>query len=149
MATRRNQQAKRLREVIHFLIRLFLVSGRSGAPAEGRLPFNPLYFHMLGHLRESGPTRPSDLAEKFEVARSTVSTASNALINRGLMEKQPDPTDGRAHLLALTEEGSEVAQAIYRQDIVNMTLLLDQLEAGQIEPLLVQLETIVEGLARE
>ncbi|MEN7344351.1 MAG: MarR family transcriptional regulator [Pseudomonadota bacterium] len=138
--------AQRLRQVIHVLIRLFLVSGKSGAPAEGRLPFNPLYFHMLGHLREHGATRPSELATTMELARSTISTASQALASRGLVKKQRDETDGRAHLLALTAEGKEVAAAIYRQDIVNMKLLLDQLDSVEIEPLLVKLEKIISGL---
>ncbi len=140
------KSAERLREIVHVIIRMFLVSGRAGPPAEGHLPFNPLYFHILGRLRERGPTRPSELAAKFGVARTTLSTAVNALVNRGLLQKERDPHDGRAQLVKLSDTGLMVAKAIYRQDLTNMKVLLEQLDHSEIEPLLELLEKVVRGL---
>ncbi|MEM6899693.1 MAG: MarR family transcriptional regulator [Pseudomonadota bacterium] len=142
-----SENIERLRQIVHLLIRSFLVSGRAGLPAEGKLPFNPLYFHLLGYLREHGATRPSHLAEVLDVAKTTVSTASSALQKRGLLHKLSDPDDGRAHLLALTEDGSIVAQSIYRQDVANMKLLLEQLDQSQHNALLDQLEQVVSGIS--
>lgn len=137
---------ERLRSVVHLLIRAFLVSGRAGRPAQGKLPFNPLYFHMLGHIREHGPTRPSILAEILEVPKTTLSTASKALQNRGLLEQTRDPEDGRAQLLVLTHDGLETATAILEQDLANMQVLLSQLDPDEHAPLLDQLERVVSGV---
>lgn len=140
------ENVERLRLIVHLLIRAFLVSGRAGDPAQGRLPFNPLYFHMLGHIREHGPTRPSVLATVLEVPKTTISTASKALQGRGLLKPMQDPNDGRAQLLALTKEGTETAQAILRQDRSNMEMLLSQLSHKEHGPLLDQLEHVVAGI---
>lgn len=118
------EEIDRLAVAIHLLIRALLVAGRAGAPAEGRIPFNPLYFHILGLLMESGSMRPTQLAEILGVPRSTLSTASKALQARGLVNQAPDPSDGRAQILTLSKEGVEVANAIKRQDRKNMKLLL-------------------------
>lgn len=144
--TPKDENIERLRLVVHALIRAFLVSGRAGSPAQGRLPFNPLYFHMLGHIRENGPTRPSALANVLEVPKTTISTASKALQNRGLIEQARDPEDGRAQLLALTRDGMATANAILQQDLANMQILLSQLSPDAHAPLLDQLEKVVAGV---
>ncbi|MEL6860571.1 MAG: MarR family transcriptional regulator [Pseudomonadota bacterium] len=143
------ENINRLRLVVHLLIRAFLVSGRAGSPAQGRLPFNPLYFHMLGHIRENGPTRPSVLAAVLDVPKTTISTASKALQGRGLLAPMRDPDDGRAQLLALTDEGAETAAAILQQDLENMEMLLSQLAPEEHGPLLDRLEHVVAGVMGE
>ena len=143
------ENIERLRSVVHLLIRAFLVSGRAGRPAQGKLPFNPLYFHMLGHIREHGPTRPSVLAEILDVPKTTLSTASKALQNRGLLEQAQDPEDGRAQLLILSQDGVDTANAILEQDLANMQILLSQLAANEHGPLLDQLERVVSGVMRD
>ena len=139
--TPKDENIERLRLVVHALIRAFLVSGRAGSPAQGRLPFN-----MLGHIRENGPTRPSALANVLEVPKTTISTASKALQNRGLMEQARDPEDGRAQLLALTRDGMAPATAILQQALANMQILLSQLSPDAHAPLLDQLEKVVAGV---
>ena len=140
------ENIERLRLIVHLLIRAFLVSGRAGRPAQGRIPFNPLYFHMLGIIREKGPTRPSVLAAALGVPKTTISTASKALQGRGLIEPMRDPDDGRAQLLTLTQEGAETAQAILQQDLDNMRMLLSQLDPKEHGALLDQLEGVVKGV---
>ncbi|MEM1148410.1 MAG: MarR family transcriptional regulator [Pseudomonadota bacterium] len=140
------ENIERLRHVVHLLIRAFLVSGRAGRPAQGKLPFNPLYFHILGHIREHGPTRPSRLAEALDVPKTTLSTAAKALQSRGLLTHTPDPEDGRAKRLALSADGVETANAILAQDLLNMQVLLSQLDTDEHGPLLDQLERVVDGV---
>ena len=106
------------------LMKAFLVSERQGAPAEGKLPFNPLYFNLLKLLRISGRASPSEIAEKLIVPRTTVSTAIKALQKRQLLDTAPSESDGRSIDVFLTEAGSEAVEAILRQDIRNATAML-------------------------
>jgi DNA-binding MarR family transcriptional regulator len=121
--------AEKLAEVLHVFVHVFLVAERSGAPAEGKLKFNPLHFHILGRLAKQGTSRSSALAEQLGVRRSTLSSAAERLVTLGLLTRDADPSDGRAVLFSLTQEGKATAAAIARQDVRNATTLLDQLSS--------------------
>lgn len=60
---------------------------------------------MLAHLAESGPQRSSALAETFGVDKAVVSRQVQHLADLALVERTPDPDDGRAMLLSASEEG--------------------------------------------
>lgn len=46
---------------------------------------------------------------------STVSRAASALERHGIIERIPDPADGRAHLLSLTDDGPDALGALQEQ----------------------------------
>ncbi len=54
------------------------------------------------------PRRVSDLADKMFADVSTVSRQVTHLVGLGLIERLPDPEDGRAHLLTLTSAGVDL-----------------------------------------
>jgi len=143
------EETERLARAISTLIRFLLVSGRRGAPAEGKIPFNPLYFHFLRHLSAAGPTRPSVLAHHLAVSKTTLSTAAKALERRDLVARKADPTDGRAHRLVLTEVGADVVASIERQDLRNMAAMLESLDPSQIPDFLTAIEQIADGLTTD
>lgn len=109
---------------ISTIIRSFLVSGRQGAPAEGRLPFSPLNFAILRIVGAKPDTRPSEIADELTIPRTTVSSAVKALQKRGLVDLAADKSDGRAVALKLSDEGAEVLEAIIRQDQRNSRAML-------------------------
>lgn len=113
------------------IIKALLVAGRQGAPAEGKIAFNPLHFHMLRMLNEAVSLRPSEIADDLSVPRTTVSAAVKALHKRGLVTSAPDARDGRAITLALSAEGQAVTEAIIRQDQRNAQAMLAALEPAE------------------
>jgi DNA-binding MarR family transcriptional regulator len=62
-------------------------------------------YFLLGVLATNGPQRTTALAEAVHSDTSTVSRQVGALVRHGLVERQADPADGRACLLAATAEG--------------------------------------------
>lgn len=62
----------------------------------------------LATLERSGPIRVTALAELAGVDASVVSRQAAQLEHEGLVERHPDPDDGRAHTLCLTETGTRV-----------------------------------------
>lgn len=134
---------------VNGIIRALLVAGRRGPPAEGRIPFNPLYFNILRTLDADGPCRPSHVAERLMVPRTTVSTAMKALARRGLINAGPDAADGRALSLALTQEGRAVLAAILRQDRRNAAAMLEALDPGERAAFVAALGKVTRGVAGE
>jgi DNA-binding MarR family transcriptional regulator len=65
-------------------------------------------YAILFCLIHDGPQRTSRLAESLHSEISTISRQSSSLVQHGLVERQADPEDGRACLLAPTAEGLRV-----------------------------------------
>lgn len=66
---------------------------------------------LLARLVIDGPHRSNALAEAVRSDPSTVSRQVAALVRIGYVERRTDPADGRACLLAATDEGNRVFEA--------------------------------------
>ncbi|MEP6853092.1 MAG: MarR family transcriptional regulator [bacterium] len=72
---------------------------------------------VLTVVVRGGPARVSTLAEAMQTDQSTASRQVAALVSQGLVERQPDPQDGRACLVVATPAGLEHYQAhVARRD---------------------------------
>lgn len=60
---------------------------------------------LLHQITSNGPSRVKDLADKFQLDISTVSRQVSALEQKGYVYRIPDPLDGRAYSLQITELG--------------------------------------------
>ncbi len=67
----------------------------------------PAAYLMLAYVAEKGPQRSSAIAETFETDKGAVSRQVQHLEDLGLLERTPDPADGRASILEVTAEGRE------------------------------------------
>lgn len=68
---------------------------------------DPIGYPLMFNLRDE-PRRVSDIAATVRLDVSTVSRHVSQLVAKGFVERLPDPTDGRAHVLALTDAGREL-----------------------------------------
>jgi DNA-binding MarR family transcriptional regulator len=78
---------------------------------------------VLARLGILAPIRLSDLAQELGVDVSTVSRQVQALEQKGLVSREPDPDDGRAVLLQLTRKGKAVRakmQAAWQETIAGL-----------------------------
>jgi DNA-binding MarR family transcriptional regulator len=56
--------------------------------------------------------RPSELATRNQLSRQSINDLLSDLEKRGYIERTPDPTDGRARIVRLTERGWNLTQVI-------------------------------------
>ena len=61
---------------------------------------------VLGSIRQLGEIRPSASAQFCGLDISTISRHIKKLDEDGLIARNPDPADGRAHLMNLTAKGN-------------------------------------------
>lgn len=81
-------------------------------------------FGALFTLVEDGPQRSSCVAEATYNDPSTVSRHVAHLVELGLVERMADPADGRATVLAATEQGKKAAANILHRRNVNLSMML-------------------------
>ncbi|MGH3439181.1 MAG: MarR family winged helix-turn-helix transcriptional regulator [Sciscionella sp.] len=105
-------------------------------------------YALLALLVLEGPRRATALAEAMHSDTSTISRQSAALVRDGLVERTADPVDGRASLLAATEQGERRFAHTRRQRDRRIALMLDgwsQQELHQLIELLGRLITSLEA----
>lgn len=67
---------------------------------------------MLWRVGELEPARLSTLAEAIGIEISTASRQVAGLVERGFVERSPDPDDGRATVHRLSDDGHELRNRI-------------------------------------
>ncbi|QNP70247.1 MarR family transcriptional regulator [Streptomyces roseirectus] len=107
----------------------------------------PAAYGLLVRLEESGRRRATELAAYIGVGKATMSRQLRALEELGLIGREPDPADGRAWLVELTEEGRrrvsrvrEARRAIYVSQLAHW----DRKEVAELARLLAELNQVME-----
>ncbi|MGI5471359.1 MarR family winged helix-turn-helix transcriptional regulator [Streptomyces sp. CA-132043] len=88
-------------ELVVTLHRLLRSLGRA-VPGR-RVP--PTQLIVLALLTQLGPSRIGVLAERIPCSQPTATAAVASLESAGLVRREPDPTDGRAARVVVTEDG--------------------------------------------
>jgi DNA-binding MarR family transcriptional regulator len=70
---------------------------------------------VFGNIEPDG-SRLTELAERARMTKQSVGEVASELEQRGYLERVPDPSDGRAKIIRLTQRGRE-AQAMGREII--------------------------------
>lgn len=74
------------------------------AAKEAGVALRMSHLHVFGNIKAQG-TRLTDLAAWAGMARPSMAELVDELEAQGLLERRPDPSDGRAKLVALTPAG--------------------------------------------
>jgi DNA-binding MarR family transcriptional regulator len=89
-----------------------LVLGRV-ALALQPLDVSPAGGLVLGILKDAGrPCPPNYISARLIVSRATVTGVLDTLVKRGLVRREPHPTDRRMVLVHLTKSGSRMADKV-------------------------------------
>jgi DNA-binding MarR family transcriptional regulator len=81
-----------------------------GLAERGFADFRPAHGTIGQHIADRG-SRVTELAQLAQVSKATVVYLVNDLERLGYVERVPDPADGRAKLVCLTERGARAQEA--------------------------------------
>lgn len=113
MTTPRDADLRRIEsEVTALLRRVKRVLGDRAHAIHPEL--SPASYLLLGQIIEAGPLRGADLVGTFGVDKGGVSRGVQQLVDLGLVERQPDPDDRRANLLAATPHAVDQMRALQK-----------------------------------
>jgi DNA-binding MarR family transcriptional regulator len=102
-AGRRHAAVRNLEHEIGTLLRR-IRRGLAERAVQVHPELNPTSYMILTTLTEHGARRAADLAELFALDKGSVSRVVHQLLELGLIARTPDPADGRASLLSVTDE---------------------------------------------
>jgi DNA-binding MarR family transcriptional regulator len=91
---------------------------------------SPSHLRALRTLGHNGALHMSALSDRLHIAPRSVTEVVDALEDRGLVARRPDPADRRATLVELTRHGDEVLGAIRAARGLEAERVFDQLSAA-------------------
>lgn len=130
MATPTETQVEELATALVQLVRV-LRSARRGMPRV-HPAVEPISYPVLYALTGE-PMRVSEVAKRIFADVSTASRQVSALVEHGLIDKVPDPADGRAQLVTLSPAGRSLLTALNTQRTELFTTFLADWDAGDVQ----------------
>lgn len=98
-------------------------------PAVQKLSFTTL--SVLDTLAVSGPKRLTELAKTEQISQPGLTQLVTRLERDGLVERRPDPADGRAVLVHITDSGRKIGQARHEDRGRHLIPLIAQLTPAE------------------
>jgi DNA-binding MarR family transcriptional regulator len=107
----------------------------------------PGWHDLLATLRRQGPKlRPTDLMGSLMLTSGGTTKRLQKLEAAGLIAREPDPNDRRGQLIALTDKGRELIDAVTGPHLANEARLLEALSDEEREQLAALLRKLNLGL---
>lgn len=104
----------------------------AAAEASGLTPTSTA---ALATIERHGPLTPSELAALERVQRPTVTRTLGCLEREGLLERTPDPADGRSSLVAVNGAGRERLRRLRGRKNAFLAKRMRELPAGDVAAL--------------
>ncbi|KAA2253598.1 MarR family transcriptional regulator [Solihabitans fulvus] len=124
-----SQEALQLVVSLHRLIRSLRYA--VSAPS-----LQPTQLIVLSQLLEQGPLRIGTIANRVRCSQPTATTVVTGLEEGGLVRREPDPADGRATRVVLTELGKETIISMANVEAELLSARMAKLPAAEREQLL-------------
>ena len=102
-------------------------------------------YRVLAFLDE-GDAAPSDLAGRLSVSRPSITALMDGLVTRGLVERRPDPDDGRRVSHHLTEDGRSTLHSADRAVGDRLAAIGTHVHAGDSTRLIASLARFGEAI---
>ncbi|MEV0162389.1 MarR family winged helix-turn-helix transcriptional regulator [Nonomuraea fuscirosea] len=98
-------------------------------PSVRRLSFSTL--SVLHTLERRGPMRLTALTATEQLKQPALTSLVAKLEQDGLVSRRPDPRDGRAVLLELTEEGLRIVRSRHADRVARLSRLVEHLDEDE------------------
>lgn len=89
----------------------------------------------LATVERHGPLTPSELADLERIKRPTATRILRAMVDDGLVERTPDPEDGRSALISVTGAGRERLKRMRGRKNAYLTRRMKKLDPADVAAL--------------
>jgi DNA-binding MarR family transcriptional regulator len=109
-------------------------------------PISPEQWFLLFRLYERPGQAQSDLADRDLQDHPNITRLVDALEQRALVERTPDPDDRRRSLVSLTAAGQQLMESLLPQVVAERQRIFQGLSSTELETLVTLLHTIERNL---
>ena len=102
--------------------------------------------HVLLEISQRSGIALGDLAGGLRLDKSTLSRTVEALVDRGLVERKPNPADRRSNLHLLTPSGEQVIAEIHRTSDECVRATFTRIPAAERQRVLDSLQILVTAM---
>ncbi len=120
---------------------------RQEAAGEGG-ELTPTAGSALATVERHGPLTPSELAQIERIKRPTATRILRVLLEAGLVDRAPDPADGRSALVSVNAAGRERLRRLRGRKNAYLARRMRDLPAADVEAL-DRAATILEGILED
>ncbi len=121
---------------------------RQEAAGAGGTELSPTAASALATVERHGPLTPSELADVERVKRPTATRTLRLLEDAGLVDRAPDPADGRSALVSVNAAGRERLRRLRSRKNAYLARRMRDLPAADLETL-DRAAAILEGILEE
>lgn len=118
---------------------------QEAASAAGGTELSPTAAAALATVERHGTLTPSELAEIERVKRPTATRTLRLLVDAGLVDRAPDPEDGRSALVSISAAGRERLRRLRGRKNAYLARRMRELPTEDVEAL-ERAAAILEGL---
>jgi DNA-binding MarR family transcriptional regulator len=129
-------------------LRLTLVRASRRLRQEVGTELSPSQTVALSTIERHGPMTPSELAARERIQRPTATRVLTRLAEAGLVERTPDPHDGRSSLVTATPAAKALLAELRTRKTAFLAERLDQLDPDD-RAVLDRAADILEGMLGE
>jgi DNA-binding MarR family transcriptional regulator len=117
----------------HLRISVFRTARR--LRSQGDSGVTPTLLAALSTIETHGPMTPGALAAHEQIRKPTTTRIVGSLDDLGLIERTPDPLDGRVSWVQITAEGRAFLQRVRRRHDAYLSARLKRLTPAELETL--------------
>jgi DNA-binding MarR family transcriptional regulator len=116
---------------------------------EAGTDLSPSQLAAVATIERHGPLAPSELAERERIRRPTATRVLSRLLEAGLVERIPDPVDGRSAIVSLSSEGRALLRRLRRRKTAYLATRIRDLPPQDLSALARATEVLEAILARD
>lgn len=116
---------------------------------EAGTDLSPSQVAALATIERHGPLAPSELAERERIRRPTATRVLARLVEAGLVERIPDPADGRSAIVSVSSEGRALLRRLRRRKTAYLATRIRDLPPQDLSALARATEVLESILARD
>jgi MarR family 2-MHQ and catechol resistance regulon transcriptional repressor len=125
-------------EVLNTFIKLMRATESINSRLSKHLSANNLtvsQFGVLEALLHIGPQNQRELGAKLLKTGGNITMVIENLVKRALVKREPDPNDGRAHIIHLTKKGKSYISEFFPSHLEKIVEEFDVLTPEELEQL--------------
>lgn len=116
---------------------------------EAGTDLSPSQLAALATIERHGPLAPSELAERERIRRPTATRVLSRLVQTKLVERIPDPADGRSAIVSVSSEGRALLRRLRRRKTAYLATRIRDLPPQDLSALARATEVLEAILARD